>query len=81
MALSPAQLKSSRSEWVEQVLGSEPCQFTKAELDDAATAIDGWIAANATSFNAALPLPFRTQATPAQKAGFFMLVLTRRFGR
>ncbi len=42
--------------------------FTKAELQAAINAADDWIGANALVYNAALTVPFRTQATAAQKA-------------
>lgn len=54
--------------------------LTKAELDAAIAAIDDWIEANAASFNAAIPLPARTELTVAQKAELFFFVARRRFG-
>ncbi len=42
--------------------------YTKAELQAAINAADDWVDSNASSFNSALPQPFRTQATTAQKA-------------
>ncbi len=51
---------------------------TKAELAAAVAATDDWIETNTTSFNAALPTPFRTRATPAQKVWLFCYVAMRR---
>lgn len=55
--------------------------FSKSQLRDAVDAIDDWIDANQTSFNQALPAPFRTGATLAQKATLFGFVLWRRINR
>lgn len=61
---------------------TSPCSgFTKADLAAAVAAIDDWIDANQTSFNAALPQPFRTAATLAQKSDVFAYVLWRRQAR
>jgi hypothetical protein len=55
--------------------------LTKPDLRAALNAIDDWIDANQTSFNAALPLPFRTTASPELKSMVFCYVLLRRNGR
>jgi hypothetical protein len=54
--------------------------FTKPDLAAAVAACDDWIEANATAFNTALPLPFRTSATAAQKTLLFCWVALRRAG-
>ena len=59
----------------------ESCSFTKSELTAAVAATDDWIDSNAASFNNALPIPFRTGATLAQKTLLFMFVLIKRNGR
>lgn len=59
----------------------EPCAFTKPNLQAAVNAVDQWVEDNTTSFNAALPLPFRTAATAAQKTAVLAYVLWRRIGR
>jgi hypothetical protein len=51
----------------------------KVQLRAVYNAIDDWIEANAASFNAALPQPYRSQATPKQKARMFMHVAARKF--
>lgn len=54
--------------------------ITKADLRAALNATDDWIDANQSSFNAALPLPFRTAATAQQKTLLFVWVAMRRAG-
>lgn len=51
----------------------------KADIQAAIAATDDWAVANAASFNSALPLPFRTVATAAQKARLLMYVIRRRY--
>jgi hypothetical protein len=66
-------------------LGSLP-DVTKAELRAAVDAVDNWIesasgtAAPSVGFNAALPQPFRSQATTQQKTMLFCWVAMRRAG-
>jgi len=58
-----------------------PGNITKPDLMAAINAIDQWIEANKLSFNAALPLPFRTNVTVEQKAMLLAYVLWRKIGR
>ncbi|PWK81726.1 hypothetical protein C8D88_116138 [Lentzea atacamensis] len=51
---------------------------TKSDLQAAVNAIDDWVDTNQASFNTALPLAFRTNASAAQKALLFCFVLMRR---
>lgn len=53
---------------------------TKADLREAVDATDGWIDSAQASFNAALPVAFRTNATLAQKTLLFCYVAMRRAG-
>lgn len=53
---------------------------TKADLDAAIRAADAWCDANAVSYNSALPQPFRTNATAAQKSALLDFVARRRAG-
>lgn len=53
---------------------------TKTQLRAAVDATDDWIDTNQTSFNNALPLPFRTQASLPQKTFLFCYVAMRRAG-
>ncbi len=54
---------------------------TKLELRAAIDATDSWIEANQGSLNAALPQPFRSAASTAQKTFLFCYVAMRRAGR
>lgn len=53
--------------------------LTKADFRAAIDAIDGWIDANAASFNTAIPQPARAALSAHQKAELFMLVIDRRW--
>ena len=55
--------------------------MTKANWRAVIDAVDDWVNANSASYNAALPLPFRTNATAAQKALVLMWVVQRRYLR
>jgi hypothetical protein len=46
---------------------SQTATMDTAAIKAALDATDDWVDANAASYNAALPLPFRTTATAAQK--------------
>jgi hypothetical protein len=54
--------------------------MTKPNISAAVDATDTWIDSNQTSFNSALPLPFRTSATLVQKTIVFAYVALRRAG-
>lgn len=51
---------------------------TKADLQAAINATDTWIENNQVSYNAALPNPFKTNATQAQKTLLFCCVAAMR---
>lgn len=53
--------------------------ITKTELRAAVDAIDGWVDANAASFNTAIPQPARGALTTRQKARLLVYVVLRRF--
>lgn len=55
--------------------------FNKADLLAAVAAVDDWMDANQTSFNQALPSPFRQAADPVHKAELLGFVLMRRINR
>jgi hypothetical protein len=63
----------------EPVNEMDPFAITSADIKAAADAIDQWISDNSTSFNSALPLPFRTAATAKQKVRLFVYVLRQRY--
>jgi hypothetical protein len=54
--------------------------FAKPDLAAAVAAADAWADANASSYNSALPQPFRGQASPQQKAILLAQVTMKRTG-
>lgn len=80
-ALTAAQVKATWVQWVnEQVAStSQPIQFNQADLAAAVAAVDTWATANAASFNTALPDPFKSNATAAQKSALLAYVILRRY--
>lgn len=58
----------------------ELCGFTKVDARAAVDATDQWVDANAASYNAALPQPFRGQASATQKTLLLCYVAMRRAG-
>lgn len=61
--------------------GEFPGNVLKADLRAAVDALDAWVDANAAALNAALPQPFRGQATVAHKALLLAFVALRRAGK
>lgn len=57
-----------------------PSAVMKTDFRAAINAADDWADANATSYNNALPLPFRTAATNAEKALLLAFVCLKRAG-
>jgi hypothetical protein len=51
----------------------------KADLQAAVDAADGWVDANAASYNSALPATFRVNATSGQKALLLAAVVLMRY--
>lgn len=62
-------------------LGLGSTSFTKADLRAAIDSADAWADANASSYNSALPLPFRSAARAKQKAAVLQYVIAKRFDR
>ena len=56
----------------------EGTDFSTAELRAAVDATDNWIDGNQGSFNTALPDPFKTNATQAQKTLLFCVTAAMR---
>ena len=54
--------------------------LTYDDIKAAADAADAWADANAAAFNTALPVPFRTTATTAQKTVLLAIVILKRAG-
>lgn len=55
--------------------------LVKADIAAAIGAVDDWIDANATSYNQALPQPFRGTASAPMKTLLLCFVAMRRAGR
>lgn len=53
--------------------------FTKVDIQAAAAAYDDFIVTNAAAANNVLPAAFKANATTAQKAHLFALVLKKRY--
>ena len=68
----------THAQWMRDNL--EPIGVSKAEVRAALDATDNWIQTNDTSFNNALPQPFRGAATATQKTLLFCYVAMRRQG-
>lgn len=66
------------NQWMRDQL--EVCGFDKAALRAALDATDSWIDSNQSSYNTALPTPFRTSASLTQKTLLFCYVAMRRAG-
>lgn len=79
MALPAAQIRQAWRSALDMDAGFAGL-FSKPNLEAAATAVDAWCDANQASYNAALPLPFRTNATAAQKAILLAVIALRRAG-
>lgn len=62
-------------------LDGAPFNHAKADVRAAIAAADTWASSNATSFNSALPQPFRGNATTAEKAALLAYVALRRAGK
>lgn len=57
-----------------------PDNCSKVNIAAAIAAVDQWVEDNAASYNAALPIPFRTNATASQKAILLAYLCMRRAG-
>lgn len=77
MAVLPALDRNRIWRWFMRK-NTEGCNFTKTDLQSAVDATDSWIDSNATSFNNALPVAFRNNATLTQKTLLFCYVAMRR---
>lgn len=79
MALTAAQVRSA---WRSLLDGDATLgqTFSKDDLAAAMTAVDAWADANAASYNAALPQPFRSGATAAQKSLMLAYACMKRAG-
>lgn len=64
-----------------RVIDAEPCPYVKSILRTAVDDADTWAENNASSYNTALNVTFRTNATATQKAALLALVCWLRAGR
>lgn len=81
MALTTQQQQALRAQYGQIVSARyDAFNVTKAQLDATIAAIDGWIDANAASFNAAIPQPQRGLLTSQQKAELLYLIALKRYG-
>lgn len=74
---------TSRARTVAQMLRErlDFATLAKADIAAALAAADDWVEANAASYNAALPQPFRGAVGAAVKAMLLAIVAMRRAGR
>ena len=81
MALTPAERQEVLAEIMREYSHrrDQAPVSSKVEFLAALDAVDDWIDANMASFNAALPLPYQTQATARDKAWLFIRVAEKRF--
>lgn len=77
MALTAQQSREAAIAVVKAEPGLET--MSKTDLVAAVVAADAWATTNAASYTAALPLPFRTTSTAAQKAALLSYVALRRW--
>jgi len=80
--LSDADRKIAAREFIRQTFErlAQTAALDTVDIKAAIDAADDWADANAASFNTALPVPFRTTATVAQKALLLAYVCMKRAG-
>lgn len=82
MSLSTTDIARTAAQFCRDLRDSAgPFAFVKADLGEAVTAVDTWVDTNQTSFNAALPQPFKGAATSTQKALLLCYVVMRRVSK
>ena len=81
MALTKEQMKQSFDEMVREIVKDGPMPLVKADIKKAITDADAWMIAKASSFNAALPTPFKNSVTASVKARLLAFVALRRVGK
>jgi len=75
-----AQLDEAMAELMRELSTTgDPCSVRKNHWGPAAEATRAWIAANSASYNAALPVNVRNNATAKQKTLLFVKVALERF--
>lgn len=79
MALTQQQLDEIFSKLMHDK--NHPYSLLKGDIAPAVAAADAWVDANAASFNAALPQPFRGTATLQEKVLLLAYILMKRIGK
>lgn len=79
-AMSQADCVAVAAEWMRKISrkGEPFGPQVRADIQAAAIAADAWASANAASYNTALPVPFRTAATAAQKSDLLSDIMRKR---
>lgn len=79
--MSTGQIAECHKAFVDEVFNGEgqTTALSYEDIADAASALDSYFDSNAVAINQALPLPFRTTATPDQKARLAIYVLRQRY--
>lgn len=80
MALSLAQAKQTFRNMLTADASFGTGVLTKPDFQAAVTAVDAWCTANQASYLAALPEPFKSNSTAAQKALVLSAVALTRWG-
>lgn len=80
MALTTNQKADVARQWAQKFFLGVTANFTHADLNAAAGATDDYIESIQSAYNAALPLPFRSDATLQQKTLMFCYVALKRAG-
>ena len=82
MALTETQIVDSiRTMSAAAEAAALPFNFTRADIRAAISAVDTWATNNAAAYNSALPDPFKSTATAAQKALLLAAICLRRAGQ
>lgn len=81
MALTSDQLDRCSRDLLHFQGDAAPFNIAKADLRAALAAAEQWATDNAVSYNAALPVAFRTQASASLKAALLAFVALRRAGQ
>ena len=81
MALVVAQKRQVTRNWIAEnfVRADKKADQSSADVYAAVEAIDNLLEAQQAVFNTALPEPFKSTATPAQKASLFTEVMSVRY--
>lgn len=81
-AMSNADRITAARNWVQRIFveAGQTANMDGPAIKAAVDAVDDWVDANQTSFNTALPEPFKSTANLAQKSLLLAYVVMRRAG-